>query len=78
MQSTGEVQVQGLCLLEFDESLVIDKHKFIIFNADFKHTLIIRKKILSEYSINLNYNTLEVKRFSNIILLNITGFAQDC
>ena len=54
MQPVGKVGVQGLRLPKFDKILVIDKHNFLIFNADCKYDMILGGDFLSAYGINLN------------------------
>ena len=40
-QLTGKVGVQGICLPKFNKSLVINKHDFLIFNANCKYDMIL-------------------------------------
>ena len=76
MQPVGKVQVQGLQLPEFDKGLVIDKHDFLIFNADCKYDMILSGDFLSAYGINLNHKKLEVEWFENTLPINTKSFTR--
>ena len=76
MQPTGKVGVSGIRLPEFDRSLVIDKHDFLIFNAECKYDMILGSNFLAAYGINLNYKNLEVEWFGNVLPMNTASFTK--
>ena len=57
IRPVGKVGVQGLWLSEFDKGLVIDKHNFLIFNADCKYETITR----TQQTAFLESHLLEIK-----------------
>ena len=77
VHSTGKVELQGLRLPEFDRSLVIDSHTFLTFQAPCKYDMIVGSDFLSKYGFKLNYKTLEVEWFDNVIKMNTTGFTKE-
>ena len=76
MQPTGKVGVKGIRLPEFDRSLVIDSHDFLIFNAECKYDMILGGDFLAKYGVNLKYETLEVEWFGNVLPMNTTSFTK--
>ena len=76
MQPTGKVGVSGIRLPEFDRSLVIDKHDFLIYNAECKYDMILGGDFLAAYGFNLKYETLEVEWFGNVLPMNTTSFTK--
>ena len=76
MQPTDKVGVSGIRLPEFDRSLVIDKHNFLIFNAECKYDMILGSDFLAAYGMNLNYENLEVEWFRNVLPMNTTSFTK--
>ena len=76
MKPTGKVGVKGIRLPEFDRSLVINSHDFLIFNTECKYDMILGGDFLAKYGVNLKYETLEVEWFGNTLPMNTISFTK--